>query len=386
MKLKLVPTYYFGKGVVDKELAKELQLKRVKTVLLAYGGGSIKRNGLYHSIVKACKQAKVKLVEHAGIEPNPRDVGIYLASQTCRKHKVDLIIAAGGGSVIDAAKVIGILATNPQYKNTWSYVLDQSKVKKPSIPLFSIITLAATASENNASSVVTNSVTHFKMGVVTPSALPLVCFEDPEYTMTLSFWQTACGIFDIFSHLTEGLYDVNRMFNWTREYIYANMRVCLNCAQKLIKNNHDHDARANLLWTSSWALNGLSSVATAGGDWMTHRLEHAVSGLWDVEHGAGLALIFPTYIRYMDKTDKRFAKISLDLAKNVFEVNSLEAFYKALDKFIMTLKLPKKYTDFQQIGSVTAKDIQWLNNHFNKVVRRKEKATMAKYVFDHIKK
>ncbi|GHU30554.1 hypothetical protein FACS1894166_00410 [Bacilli bacterium] len=118
MKLKLVPTYYFGKGVVDKELAKELQLKRVKTVLLAYGGGSIKRNGLYHSIVKACKQAKVKLVEHAGIEPNPRDVGIYLASQTCRKHKVDLIIAAGGGSVIDAAKVIGILATNPQYKNT----------------------------------------------------------------------------------------------------------------------------------------------------------------------------------------------------------------------------------------------------------------------------
>ncbi|GHU30556.1 hypothetical protein FACS1894166_00420 [Bacilli bacterium] len=105
-----------------------------------------------------------------------------------------------------------------------------------------------------------------------------------------------------------------------------------------------------------------------------------------MEHGAGLALIFPTYIRYMDKTDKRFAKISLDLAKNVFEVNSLEAFYKALDKFIMTLKLPKKYTDFQQIGSVTAKDIQWLNNHFNKVVRRKEKATMAKYVFDHIKK
>jgi alcohol dehydrogenase YqhD (iron-dependent ADH family) len=117
VKLKIVPTYYFGKEVVNQHLSNELKLQNVKTLMLAYGGGSIKRNGLYDEIIKAAKKAKVKVIEHAGIEPNPRDVGIYQASLKCRQHKVDLIIAAGGGSVIDAAKVIGILATNPQYKN-----------------------------------------------------------------------------------------------------------------------------------------------------------------------------------------------------------------------------------------------------------------------------
>jgi alcohol dehydrogenase YqhD (iron-dependent ADH family) len=184
--LQIIPKYYFGEAVVNQHLVEELKHHQVKTVLLAYGGGSIKRNGLYDEIVKACKQAKVKLVEHSGIEPNPRDVGIYQAALTCRKYKVDLIIAAGGGSVIDAAKVIGIVATNPQYKDAWSYVMDSTKVTKPSIPLFSIITLAATGSESNAGSVITNAKSHYKMPTGTPSATPLVCFEDPKYTMTLS--------------------------------------------------------------------------------------------------------------------------------------------------------------------------------------------------------
>jgi alcohol dehydrogenase YqhD (iron-dependent ADH family) len=117
VKLKIVPTYYFGQDVVKQHLSGELKKHQVKTLMLAYGGGSIKRNGLYDEIIQAAKQAKVKVVEHGGIEPNPRDVGIYAAALKCRAHKVDLIIAAGGGSVIDAAKIIGILAHNPQYKN-----------------------------------------------------------------------------------------------------------------------------------------------------------------------------------------------------------------------------------------------------------------------------
>jgi alcohol dehydrogenase YqhD (iron-dependent ADH family) len=116
-KFKLDAQYYFGKDVVEKYLSRELEQRKIKTVLLAYGGGSIKQNGLYNQIINACKETNTKIVEHFGIEPNPRDIGIYQAALKCRKHKVDLIIAAGGGSVIDASKIIGILATNPQYKD-----------------------------------------------------------------------------------------------------------------------------------------------------------------------------------------------------------------------------------------------------------------------------
>jgi alcohol dehydrogenase YqhD (iron-dependent ADH family) len=186
-KLQIIPTYYFGRDVVKQKLGDELKTRKIKKILLAYGGGSIKKNGLYQEILEVAKKYRVTVIEHQGIEPNPRDVGIYQASLKCRLNKVDLIIAAGGGSVIDAAKVIGILATNPQYKNTWDYIENPMRVTKPSIPLFSIITLAATGSENNSGSVITNAKTHYKQSVGTPTATPIVCFEDPKYTLTLSY-------------------------------------------------------------------------------------------------------------------------------------------------------------------------------------------------------
>jgi alcohol dehydrogenase YqhD (iron-dependent ADH family) len=116
-KFKLEPLYYFGKDVVKNNLPNELKLLKAKTILLLYGGGSIKKNGLYQEIIEACKKSKIKVIEYSGVEPNPRDTTIYDAALVSRKNKVDLIIAAGGGSVIDAAKIVGIIATNPQYKN-----------------------------------------------------------------------------------------------------------------------------------------------------------------------------------------------------------------------------------------------------------------------------
>lgn len=383
-KFKLDAQYYFGKDVVKKYLSIELKTRKIKTILLAYGGGSIKKNGLYNQIIEACKKNNISVIEHYGIEPNPRDIGIYQASLKCRKHKVDLIIAAGGGSVIDASKIIGILATNPQYKDCWSYILDNSKVIHPSIPLFSINTLAATGSENNNASVITNAKTKHKRSNITPSANPIVCFEDPSFQLTLSKWQTACGIFDIFSHLMEQYYDPNVQFEWTKKYIIANMLVTVDCAKKLMKNLNDYDARANLLWTSSMALNGLARIETSGGDWTTHKLEHAISGLWDVEHGAGLALICPTYLKYIDSKNKLFKQYSLEIGREVFGVNSLNKYYEALIKFIKLLGLPAKYTDFKQISNVTNQDLAWLNKHFNEVMPNK--SDIPKYVFSHIKK
>lgn len=355
--------------------------------MLVYGGGSIKKNGLYEQIINACSEAKVKLFEHPGIEPNPRDVTIYQAALECRKYRVDLIIAAGGGSVIDASKVIGICATNPQYKDAWSYVTDSSLVTKPSIPLFSIVTLAATGSESNAGGVVTNATTHFKCGVGTPSAIPLVAFEDPKFTLTLSWWQTACGIFDIFSHLLEQYYDRGDHFAWTKQYILANMRVCVDCARKLAKNPQDLIARTNLLWTSSWALNGLPITMTTGGDWTTHRLEHAVSGLWDVEHGAGLALLTPHYLEYVCKYNKKFYNLSLEIGKDIFGVKTFPAYIKALKDFIKLLKLPTKFTDFNNIKKVEKADIEWLTKHFLTVTKSAPdsfNAKVADYVYNKV--
>ncbi|MDR0739764.1 MAG: iron-containing alcohol dehydrogenase [Mycoplasmataceae bacterium] len=385
-KLKIIPTYYFGKDVVNHHLANELKHHHIKKVLLTYGGGSIKRNNLYNEILAAAKKAKVQVIEHGGIEPNPRDIGIEQAALKCRKNKVNLIIAAGGGSVIDASKIIGILANNPQYKSAWEYILDNSKVTKPSIPLFSITTLAATGSENNAGSVITNSKTHYKQSASTPSATPIVCFEDPKYTMTLSFWQMSCGIFDIFSHLLEQFYDPIMTFDWTKEYILANMRECYKSALKFVKNNNDYDAHSNLLWTSSWSLNGLASFNTTGGDWTTHRLEHAVSGLWDVEHGAGLALITPVYLDVMCKHSKLFRDRSLEVAQNVFGVNTLSAFFIKLKTFIKLLKLPVKFTDFKQIKKVSDQDIAWLVKHFAKNNKSKNSAKLANTIFNKLRK
>jgi alcohol dehydrogenase YqhD (iron-dependent ADH family) len=185
-KLQIIPTYYFGKDVVKNNLAKELKQHKVKTAFLPYGGGSIKHNGLYNEIANACKQAKVKLIEFQGIEPNPKDTTMDQATVIGKKYKVDLIIAAGGGSVIDAAKVIGAVITNPQYKKCWDYVEDNSRLTKPSVPIFSIVTLAATGSENNGGSVISNAITKVKKPVQTPSGIPKVCFEDPKFQLTLS--------------------------------------------------------------------------------------------------------------------------------------------------------------------------------------------------------
>ncbi|MDR0985666.1 MAG: iron-containing alcohol dehydrogenase [Mycoplasmataceae bacterium] len=386
--IQLNTKYIFGKDVVTQHLQEELSSRKIKTIMLVYGGGSIKKNGLYQEIINVCKKSKVKVIEHSGIEPNPRDVGIYQASITARKNKVQLIIAAGGGSVIDACKVIGILATNPQYKNAWDYVVNQSKVVKPSIPLFSIVTLAATGSESNAGSVITNAKTHYKRGTNVPSGRPIVAFEDPKYTLTLSWWQTACGIFDIFSHLCESYFDVNQTFEWTKQYILANMRVLVDCAKILKKNNQDYDARANLLWTSSWALNDLNAFHTNGGDWTTHKLEHAVSGLWDVPHGAGLALLTPNYLKYMCKHNKTFIKYCLEIGKDVFKVNTLEQFFKSLISFIKLLGLPQKFTDFDVIKSVSNKDIEWLVNHFCSIMKYPKngfKFKLAKFVFESVR-
>lgn len=359
---QLKPKYYFGTGAINS-LANEVNEAQYKRVLILYGGGSIKNNGVYNAIVNQLKNTRVKYYEFNGIEPNPRDTTIYKAAIFCKQNKIDLIIAAGGGSVIDASKVIATLATNSHIKNTWDYVTRISVPKNRPIDIFSVITLAGTASENNGGSVVTNMELKRKQSISNDQAVPKVVFEDASYTLTLSEWQMASGMFDCLSHLLEQFYD-QETFYWTLEMQIAHITCIIQLMRLYIKDKTNLGVRQNIMWTCSMALNGMTSFITSGGDWNVHCLEHALSALYDVTHGAGLALITPTYIRYRCKRDKWFLERTELLASRLFgQNNSVEFFINELNNLIGFLNLPKHYEDFTEINNINEEDIKFMAKH-----------------------
>ncbi|MGL4950578.1 MAG: iron-containing alcohol dehydrogenase [Mycoplasma sp.] len=361
ISFQLKPKYYFGRQTLNN-LTQEVKEAKYKNVLILFGGGSIKQNGVYDSIHKQLTDLKVNIFEFNGIEPNPRHTTISNAAKYCHQNKIDLIIAAGGGSVIDASKVIATLATNQQITDCWDYVMKKVKAEHPPIDIFSVITLAGTASENNSGSVVSNLELGEKKGVLSPLATPKVAFEDSSYTLTLSPWQTSSGIFDCISHLLEQFYSKNP-FLWTKEYILANLKTVLKASYAYLKDNNDLVARDNILWTTSMALNGLGTFNSDGGDWNVHTLEHALSAKWDVTHGAGLALLTPEYIKYRCSNEEWFKELTIELANELFNVSTVDDFISELIKYIKELKLPLKWTDFSEIKEVSQNDIEWLASH-----------------------
>lgn len=358
--LNLKTKYFFGKNAIYS-LTDQLKNKNYQKALILYGQGSVKRNGILDQLYKVLDKANLAYVEFSGIEPNPRDTTLDKCIAFGKQENVDLILAVGGGSVIDASKVIGVLIKNDSYYRSWDYVLDQSKIVNPSVDIVSVITLAGTASENNEGSVITNLELNEKKAVMTPSATPIIAIEDPSYTFTVNSWQTASGIFDCFSHLLEQYFGKST-FTWTKEYIFANLRVLINYGKTVIQRPHHYDARANILWTTSMALNGLASF-NCETDWSVHVMEHAFSGLWDITHGAGLALITPTYLRIRSEKEKWFKDKVIELGRNVFKTQNYEATLSFLTDFIVSLNLPTKWTDFSEIKKFDLEDAQFLISH-----------------------
>ncbi|WP_412032534.1 iron-containing alcohol dehydrogenase [Malacoplasma muris] len=357
----LKPRYYFGEGAVSC-LEGEFARRKFKKALILYGGGSIKLNGAYDDVVKQLQKANIDFVEFSGIEPNPRDTTITSAIDFVINNGVDLILAVGGGSVVDASKVIATLATNrSKYNTVWDYVTNPKQLQQLPIPIISVITLAGTGSENNAGSVVTNLDKKLKKGVHQQYAIPYVAIEDPTYTYTVNAWQTASGIFDCFSHLLEQYFGQNT-FEWTKEIIFAQLRVLLKYAKFVIDNPTDFTSRANILWTTSMALNSTTSFASDS-DWNVHTLEHAFSGKWDITHGAGLALITPTYLEIRGKKEEWFYKKVEHLGKEVFKVSNFEETILFLKSFIKAIGLPLKWNEFKEITSFDESDVNELLNH-----------------------
>ncbi len=305
---------YFGENQLE-HLGEELKQYGTR-VLLTYGGGSIKKIGLYDKVVEKLKRAGLTVFELSGIEPNPRHTTVNKGADICKKEKIDVLLAVGGGSTIDCTKVISAAAFYDG--DSWDLVTQKAPVTK-ALPVFSVLTLAATGSEMDSGGVISNLDTNEKYGLLHPLLQPKASFLDPTVTYSVGVFQTACGAADIMSHVFDVFYFTNSpkmdMIDRVMEDV---VKTVVKYAPIAVKEPDNYEARANLMWASSWALNGF--LQTGGGQAAScHMMEHELSAYYDITHGLGLAILTPRWMEYiLDETNApQFKKFGV----NVFGVD-----------------------------------------------------------------
>lgn len=284
-----------------------------KRVLLTYGGGSIKRIGLYDRVVEEVKKAGMELYELPGIEPNPRIGSVREGARLCKELGIDVLLAVGGGSTIDCTKWIAAAACVDH--DAWDF-FDYEKwppVNK-ALPIVSVLTLSATGSEMDSGGVISNPETDDKRGRLSPLLFPKVSFLDPTLTYTVSPYQTACGSADIFSHLMEEYFTTGEPMFMIDTFIEGMMRTIVRYAPVAMREPDNYEARANLMWASSWAINGLIG-ADKGQAWSCHPMEHELSAVYDITHGHGLAILSPRWLEFCldDETMPRIARFGISV-------------------------------------------------------------------------
>ncbi len=332
-----VPTdIRFGEGQIEC-LRKEIG-KYGRRVLLVYGGGSIKRTGLYDKVYEVLEDYDI--FELPGIEPNPKLSSVKKGADFCKANKIDVVLAVGGGSVIDASKHIACATFYDG--DPWDLVLNKKLVTK-ALPIFVVLTISATGSEMNPGAVISNEVTKEKLEINHPLLYPTLSVCDPTYMFSLPKKQTAAGTVDIFSHILEQYFQPNDGAYITDRLSEAALKTCIKYGPIAIANPHDYEARSNLMWTGSIALNHLFTFGK-GGAWSVHPIEHELSAFYDLTHGVGLAILTPAWMRYVlcDVTVKRFAMY----ARNVWDVEEADDYYAAVagidltERFFKDLGLP----------------------------------------------
>ena len=337
----------FGKGQIEN-LAKEIK-PIAKKVLLAYGGGSVKKIGLYDKTVALLKENGIEFIELSGIEPNPKLESVRVGVKLCRENNLEAIVAIGGGSVIDCAKAIS--AAIGYDGDPWDLLLDSSLIKN-AIPIFTVLTLSATGTEMNGNAVISNMETNDKKALKSPLVKPVCSVLDPEYTCTVSPWQTASGTADIISHIFEVYFSLVEGAKVTDGISETLLKVCIEYGEKAFNNPDDYEARANLMWASSLAINGLTAAGKGGEPWSCHAMEHQLSAYYDITHGAGLATVTPSWFRFIlsDKTVGKFVSYGVNVWGIDPSLDPFEIANKAIEKteefFFDVLKLPRTLKDY----------------------------------------
>ncbi|MFP3919632.1 iron-containing alcohol dehydrogenase [Lysinibacillus telephonicus] len=337
---------HFGKDALEK-LPEELAQYSDK-VLIVYGGGSIKNNGVYDAVVSTLKKAGKTVFELSGVEPNPRVETARKGIEICKKESIDLVLAVGGGSVIDCSKLIAAGAKVDE--DAWNIVIKKTQVTD-ALPLGTVLTLAATGSEMNSGSVISNEETKEKYGWGHPLVFPKFSILDPSYTFSVPKIHTVYGMVDIMSHVFEQYFHDATNTPITDEMCEGVLRTVINTAPKLIEDLENYELRETILLAGTIGLNGFLSIGSRG-DWATHNIEHSVSAVYDIPHGGGLAIIFPNWMRHnLSVNPERFA----GLATRVFNVDpkgktteqvALEGIER-LREFWTSIGAPSRLADYE---------------------------------------
>lgn len=342
-----IPTkIYFGKGQV-KALKEELLNRAVKKVLIVTGRGSVKKNGIFDDVTREVKKAKVSFVELTGVKPNPRLKSVYEGIKICKSERVDFILAVGGGSVIDASKAI---AGGVKYKgDVWDFFTKGVPCLE-AVPLGTVLTLAATGSEMNAYAVITREDAERKLAFGSSAVRPVFSILDPEYTYTVNRYHTAAGVADIMVHVFEEYFCAPASAVVQDRMAEALLKTCIRYGPVVCREAHNYEARANILWAGSLALNDLLGSGKAGGDWACHAIEHEISAIYDISHGVGLAIIVPNWMRLAlngDTLDK-FAEYGVGvwgIDKNKDKKEIAEGAIRETRNFFTSLGLPSKLSE-----------------------------------------
>ncbi len=323
-----------------------------RKVLLVYGGGSIKRSGLYDRVTAILKEIGAEVTELSGVEPNPRLSTVHRGVELCKTQGIELVLAVGGGSVLDCSKAIAVGAKYDG--DMWDFA-ERKAAPKDALPLGTVLTMAATGSEMNGSSVISNQDTQEKLGWGSKFAYPVFSILEPENTVSLPKDQTVYGMVDIMSHVFEHYFHKETNTPVQDGFCETILRTVIETAPKLIADLENTVYRETILYCGTMALNGVLNMGLSG-DWATHNIEHAVSAVHDIPHGGGLAILFPNWMKHvMDHDIARFKR----LAVNVFDVNpegkSDQAIaaegIEALRAFWNSIGAPSRLADYDIDGS-----------------------------------
>ena len=351
---------YFGENQLH-HLGEELR-KYGRRVLLTYGGGTIKRIGLYDRVVEELRKADMELFELSGIEPNPRIESVREGVKICKEQGVDVLLAVGGGSTIDATKFMAAGACVEH--DAWEFFGADAKPIERALPIVTILTLSATGSEMDSGGVISNPDTQDKLGRLAPAMLPKVSFLDPTLTYSVSAYQTACGAADIMSHIMEVYFNMNKDLFMLDKFMEGMLQSVVKFAPVAIAEPENYEARANLMWCSSWAINGFINGGRKKA-WSCHPMEHELSAVYDITHGLGLAILTPRWMEYC--LDESNVERYVSFGVNVFDID------KSLPKMDIARESIKRLSEFF-FGTLglksTLREVGIGREHFESMARK----------------
>lgn len=351
----------FGKDVIQK-LSREVKHFGTR-VLLVYGKGSIKKNGIYDAVMEQLKIAGAEVTEYAGIRPNPIIEDVREAVKLGKEKNVNLVLAVGGGSVVDSAKVIALCL--PSEADPWDFVKGKRMVVG-GVPIIAVLTLAATGTEMNRFAVVQNNETKEKLGFGYFPMYPKVSFLDPSYTMSVSADYTAFGITDLIAHALEAYFGKGDA-SLSDRFVYSIIKEAIDYGPALMNDLQNYDLRARIMYAATMALNNLTMYGRESGDWGVHGIGHVLSVLYDIPHGASLSIAFPAWMRlHKEKAGERIK----ELGQNLFGVSNVEDCIQSLEGYFTTINSPIRlsqtsYGDYKKediIATLGSNDVSGMNH------------------------